>query len=175
MRRLLRCGDARAVTARDFGIAIMLGVAATAVVVAADAAFAPYMPKLDVPNGGPGAGAGLLASFYGGITEELFLRLIVMSFVAAALARSTRQTLAPTIAWIAIGFAALLFGAGHLPAAAKLAPLDAVFISRTLLLNGIIGVACGWLYWRRGLELAIAAHFSGDIVLHVVLPLLRPT
>jgi len=173
MRRLLRCGDARPVSASDWRLAVLLGIGAGVAIVFADRAFAPFMPKLDLPGGAPGAAAGLLASFYGGISEELFLRLIVMSFVAASLARLRRSALTPTIAWSAIAVAALLFGVGHLPAAAKIAPLDAVFITRTLLLNGVVGVICGWLYWRRGLELAIAAHFSADIVLHVLVPLLH--
>ena len=73
--------------------------------------------------------------------------------------------------WFALLVAAVLFGAGHLPAAAKIWPLDGVVIARTLLLNGIGGVAFGWLYWKRGLEAAMIAHFSADIVLHVFAPL----
>jgi membrane protease YdiL (CAAX protease family) len=38
------------------------------------------------------------------------------------------------------------------------------------LLNGIGGVVFGWLYWKKGLESAMIAHFSADIVLHVLLP-----
>ena len=47
-------------------------------------------------------------------------------------------------------------------------------VLRTLLLNGIAGIAFGWLYWKRGIEMAMLAHFSADIVLHVVTPLLSP-
>jgi membrane protease YdiL (CAAX protease family) len=35
-------------------------------------------------------------------------------------------------------------------------------------LNGIIGVAAGYLFWRYGLEAAMIAHFCGDMMLHVV-------
>ena len=45
-------------------------------------------------------------------------------------------------------------------------------ITRALLLNGIGGIVFGWLYWKRGLLAAMLAHFSADIVLHVVTPLL---
>lgn len=173
LRRWLRCGPSPEIRFGDVGLAAGLGVLATAMVIAADIAFAPYMPKLDLKHGGPSAVVGLMASFYGGITEELMLRLIVMGLTAVALARLTRRRLTPTIAWIAIAFAALLFGIGHLPAAAQLAPLDAVFVTRTLVLNGVIGMICGWLFWRRGLEMAIVAHFSADIVLHVLMPLLN--
>ena len=49
--------------------------------------------------------------------------------------------------------------------------MDGVVIARTLLLNGIGGVAFGWLYWKRGIEAAMLAHFSTDLVLHVIAPL----
>ena len=61
-----------------------------------------------------------------------------------------------------------------LPAAAKLWGLDTVVVLRTLLLNGIAGVVFGWLYWKRGLEMAMLSHFSADIVLHVIAPLFSP-
>jgi hypothetical protein len=35
-------------------------------------------------------------------------------------------------------------------------------------LNGVLGVAFGRLYWKKGLESAMIAHFSADIVLHVI-------
>ena len=35
-------------------------------------------------------------------------------------------------------------------------------------------IAFGWLYWRRGILLAMVAHFSADIVLHVLPPLVAP-
>jgi len=52
--------------------------------------------------------------------------------------------------------------------------LTPLVVLRAVVLNGVVGVACGWLYWRKGLEMAMAAHFSADIVLHVLLPLLTP-
>jgi hypothetical protein len=39
-------------------------------------------------------------------------------------------------------------------------------------LNGLLGVGFGWLYWKYGLESAMLGHFSADIVLHVLPPLL---
>jgi membrane protease YdiL (CAAX protease family) len=35
----------------------------------------------------------------------------------------------------------------------------------------IIGILFGWIYWKKGLEAAMVAHFSTDIVLHVIFPL----
>ena len=31
-----------------------------------------------------------------------------------------------------------------------------------------MGVAAGYLYWQYGLEAAMLAHFTGDIVLHII-------
>ena len=71
----------------------------------------------------------------------------------------------------AVVVAAIAFGAGHLPAAAKVWPLDTVVVTRTLLLNGIAGLVFGWFYVRHGLESAMLSHFCADLVLHVAAPL----
>ena len=52
--------------------------------------------------------------------------------------------------------------------------LDAGVVVRTVLLNAIGGAVFGWLFWRRGLEMAVVAHVSADMVLHVLVPLLAP-
>ena len=41
-------------------------------------------------------------------------------------------------------------------------------LSTTVTLNGLLGIAFGWLYQRYGLEAAMVSHFSADIVLHVL-------
>jgi hypothetical protein len=116
---------------------------------------------------------GALASLYGGITEELLLRLFAMSLLALAMRAilRRRETPPPTaILWAANLGAALLFGLAHLPATAALLPLSAVVVVRALVLNGVVGVTCGWLYARRGLEAAMVAHWAADIVVHVITP-----
>ena len=35
--------------------------------------------------------------------------------------------------------------------------------------NGAVGVACGWLYWRKGLIAAMVAHATANLVLRLVL------
>ena len=111
------------------------------------------------------------ACFYGGIDEELLTRLLGMSGVAWLLSRLWHSPAgAPTDAvfWAANIAMAVLFGLGHLPATrglvGKITPL---LLVRALALNGVIGVLCGWLFWRYGIEAAIAAHFTADIVYHV--------
>jgi membrane protease YdiL (CAAX protease family) len=75
------------------------------------------------------------------------------------------------ILWIANVLAAVLFGLGHLPATSMLLPLTALVVTRAIVLNGLLGIAFGYLYMTRGLESAMIAHFSADIVLHVLLAL----
>ena len=119
----------------------------------------------------PTAWQGLLASLYGAINEEILLRLCVMSFLVW-LGRFVSRTAdgKPTLAvlWIANILAALLFGLGHLPATAVLVPLTPLVVMRSIVLNGLIGVGFGYLYFKHGLESAMISHFSADIVLHVL-------
>jgi hypothetical protein len=60
----------------------------------------------------------------------------------------------------AIVLAALVFGLLHLPATAAIVPLTPLVIIRALLLNGIAGIAFGWLFWQYSLEAAMLAHIS---------------
>jgi hypothetical protein len=119
----------------------------------------------------PEAWKGFLASFYGGINEEILLRLCVMSFLVW-LGRFVSKTSdgGPTLAvlWTANILAAVLFGLGHLPATAGLVPLTGLVVTRALVLNGLIGIGFGYLYFRHGLESAMISHFSADIILHVL-------
>jgi Type II CAAX prenyl endopeptidase Rce1-like len=122
----------------------------------------------------PAAWKGLLASFYGGIDEEILLRLFVMSGLAW-LGRLIRKTAdgRPTTAvlWTANILAAILFGLGHLPATALILPLTNLVILRAIVLNGLAGIVFGYLYVTRGLESAMLSHFSADLVLHVLFAL----
>jgi membrane protease YdiL (CAAX protease family) len=153
---------------------LALGVLAGGAIVALAQGLDPWLPppRHALPAGGTSAAwKGLLASFYGGIGEEVLLRLFLMTFVVWLGARWRRRPPGAALYWGAIAIAALLFGAGHLPAAAGVWPLTAIVVLRTLVLNGVAGLVFGWLYWRRGLEAAMCAHFGADLVLHVAAPL----
>jgi CAAX prenyl protease-like protein len=120
----------------------------------------------------PAAWKGLLASFFGGIDEEIELRLFALSLLLwLGRLMFGRPDSRPTTTafWIANSLAALLFGLGHLPTTALLAPLTPLIVTRAVVLNGLLGLAFGYLYWRRGLESAMLSHFSADLVLHVIL------
>ena len=162
--------------AQPWWLAIACGIAAALVVIGLDPLFAPHMPALLHPGTPAGAKAnalaGFLASFYGGIGEEVQLRLFFVTLLAWGLSKLARGRSAGWHFAAAVVVAAIVFGVGHLPAAAKVWPLDAVVVVRTVLLNAIAGLVFGWFYVRHGLESAMLSHFSADIVLHVLAPLL---
>lgn len=133
--------------------------------------FLPRLPRVDAAPAAVARWQALLASFYGAVTEELLLRLIFMTLIAWLLVRLLgeaeivpREMLFST----AIVASAVLFGIGHLPAAAAVWGLTPPVVMRVVLLNAAAGVPFGFLYWRWGLEYAMIAHFAADVALHVV-------
>jgi membrane protease YdiL (CAAX protease family) len=129
---------------------------------------------LNLATAQPAAWKGFLASFYGGVVEEILLRLFLMSMLAwlgSFISKTQEGKPTKLVCWIANILAAVIFGIAHLPATAMIVPLTPLIITRAIVLNGLAGVAFGYLYWKRGLESAMVAHFSADIVLHVLLAL----
>jgi len=157
--------------------AIWLGIASSLAIILADQLFSIAGVQLSLKADQATAWwMGLLASFYGGIGEEILLRLFFMSLLVwlfSKLSKSTRPARDRNILmWSAIVLASIIFGLGHLPVTASLTTLSAGVILRALVLNGIGGLIFGYLFWKKGLESAMIAHFSADIVLHLLLPVL---
>lgn len=158
-------------------LAAGLGVAFGVVGLALGAGFAPLFPEavqrsFEAANI-PSPWEGFLASISAGVNEEILFRLGLMTLFVFLGARLLRQGDRPSAAvtWTAIVLTTLLFGAIHLPQAAALGGgLPAVLVAYVLLANGVGGVVFGWLYWKRGLVAAVAAHFAADIVIYVVAP-----
>jgi len=110
------------------------------------------------------------AALYGGIVEELLTRWGLLSFFALAFARLGMGW--ERGFWAANVAAAVGFGLLHLPAARALhMPLTPLVVGYLLLGNALVGLACGWLFRRRGLESAMLGHASADLWLHTVFPL----
>jgi hypothetical protein len=136
--------------------------------------FAPYLPATATPSF---SWLGLASSvLYGGIIEEVLLRLGVMTLIVWVL-WNVYGALSPWMYIVAIGVSALLFAAGHLPVTFQLlcqpgsdcTPL----VVRALLLNSIGGVGFGYLYWRHGLGTAMLAHMLTHVLMQLVfVPLL---
>src|SRR5215203_2859382 len=114
----------------------------------------------------------VLICFYGGIYEEVFARLFLLSLFAWLLNRSWRNpgALSSGAFWTANFVAAVIFGLGHLPSVSLMMPITPLVVLAALLLNGIAAVGFGWLYRRYNLESAMVAHFTADFLLYVVGP-----
>jgi len=164
-------------------VALALGIATAIALIMLDhwifasiPAVAELIHNAESGSARPSAWKGLLASFYGAITEEILMRLGLLSLLGLAfrtLARmcgASRALALPThVFWAANIATAVLFGLGHLPATAALAPLSVALIIRAVVLNGTAGLVFGALYRRCGLEWAMTSHFGVDIVAHFAL------
>ncbi len=156
------------------GLAVGLGALFFAVVVILDLILAPFA-DVEMVNGAPGfidlVSALVMGILYGGITEELLLRWGVMSFIAWAgwrLLQRDRREPGPGMMWAAIALSALLFGIGHLPALAQIAPLTMPLIVRTVGLNALGGLVFGWLFWKYSLEVAMVSHATFHVALFIM-------
>ncbi len=156
-------------------ISVPTGIITALVIILGDKIFSQYIPQLTVTNSHIAIWKTLLASLYGGIVEEILLRLLVVSLFAWLLGKIFRPAeilKSNAVMWSAITIAAILFGLGHLPITSSITQITAIVVTRAIVLNGIGGLVFGWLYWKKGLEYAIASHFTTDIVLLVILPVL---
>jgi len=115
----------------------------------------------------------LLASVYGGVAEEILMRLFFMMLFVWVSVKLFKQIEPSKInIMISIFLAAIIFGLGHLPITASITTITPIVVTRAIVLNGIGGVGFGWLFWKKGLESAIIAHFTADIFLLTLLPLI---
>ncbi len=105
---------------------------------------------------------------YGGVTEELLLRWGLMTALVWLAWRLLQHRMGAPRAiyiWLAIVVSALLFGAGHLPAAGALVgELTGDVVLFVVGVNSAFGVLFGYLFWRYGLEAAIIAHGTAHVV-----------
>jgi len=104
---------------------------------------------------------------YGAVIEEVMLRLFMMSllaFVLHLIFEHKRQETGTAVLVAANVLAALLFAAGHLPVNQVMFGLTPMIVLRCFLINGLFGLAFGWLYRRFGLRYAMIAHGGCHVV-----------
>ena len=105
---------------------------------------------------------------YGGVIEEVMLRLFVMSLLAwlgwkLFFRRAEKAPMGVIVAANVVS--ALLFAAGHLPATTMLfGTLTPLLLVRCFLLNGGLGLFFGWLYRRYGIQYAMIGHAAAHVV-----------
>jgi membrane protease YdiL (CAAX protease family) len=169
-----RAGALRPGLGRRLAMPALIGVVTGLVLIGVDALI--LLPRTGVDLAEWMAGIPLwkrlLAGIiYGGIVEELLLRLFLVTVLVWALGKVWRTSdgrPAAGAVWTAIVIATVLFALGHLPMASRLGDLTPSLVARVLVLNGIAGVVYGWLYTRRGLEAAMVAHAATHVPLQLL-------
>lgn len=118
---------------------------------------------------------GVIASvLYGGIVEEVMLRLFFMSLIAFVTGKifcrkHSGEALPLWVFVVANIIAAIAFAAGHLPATAMLfGNLTPLILFRCFLLNGGFGLIFGWFFRKYGIAYAMAAHTLFHIVAKLI-------
>ena len=107
---------------------------------------------------------------YGGIIEEIMLRLFFMSLIAFIVwklfyKKYKKENIPTAVFVIANVVSAVVFAAGHLPATISLVgTLTPLLLFRCFLLNGGFGLVFGYLYRKFGLQYSIIAHATFHIV-----------
>ncbi len=158
-----------------FRVATPAGIISAAAIYIVDAIFSIVTPQMSLQTIHVTMWKTVMASFYGGVVEEVLMRLFLMSVVAFILSKIFKL-MSPVqnklLMWSAIVISAVVFGLGHLPVTAAITTITPLIVLRAIVLNGIGGLIFGWLYWRKGLEYSIVAHFTADIFLLTLIPLL---
>ncbi len=114
----------------------------------------------------------IVGIFYGGVFEEIIMRLFFMSFIIwlfIKIFKYNKEHVPNTFYWMAIILSSVLFAVGHLPATEMLfGGFTTTLVIRGLMLNGIGGLFFGYLYWKKGLEYAILAHMFAHISIQLI-------
>lgn len=110
---------------------------------------------------------------YGGIIEEILLRLLVMSLFVLILWKLFARTkddknISNWIYITAIILSTILFAAGHLPLTIQSIGLSTPILIRCFVLNGIGGIGFGYLYWKKGLAYSMCAHAATHIFMQLL-------
>ena len=128
-------------------------------------AFYPVPSKLPRPS----KPFYVLVSFSAGITEEIMFRLGLMSLIVT-IVLFVKKAAEPTtsVVWTGILVSAVFFGLIHLPLSKNFVELTPFTIGVTMTGNLITGSIFGWIFWKRGLLVAILCHIVSDLVFHVL-------
>lgn len=106
--------------------------------------------------------------FYGGVIEEVMMRLFVMSLLSFVMWKLffRKSEAVPTGVLIAANMiAALLFAAGHLPATVRMfGEITPLILFRCFLFNSMGGLCFGYLYRKHGIHYAMMSHAGAHIV-----------
>ena len=150
----------------------LLAGALCGIVLSADAfTFAKWIPELTGSYEASGrfdAPTWIASILYGGVVEEVILRLFYMSLLALIGWKlfCRKENAVPEKALVISNIiAAALFAAEHLPATIQtFGHLTPMLIFRCFLINGAFGIVFGRLYRKHGIQFVMLAHMLTHIV-----------
>ena len=154
---------------RNVALAAALGLPVGAFFLGLNFLSQPYLPPEVPALGFRGVIGGLAVSLGAAVGEEVWFRFGLMTALAWLVARIA-GTRSPSDAamWTIIVLAAFGFGLAHVPQLLTHGVDTPIAIGSTIAGNVAVGTLYGWCYWRKGLPAAMAAHFTVDLVLHVL-------
>ena len=117
----------------------------------------------------------MISYTYGGVIEELMLRLGLMSLVSFIIWKvfTNDKTIPNKVFIIANFICAFLFALGHIPATIVFfGELTLVLIIRCFALNGTLGFVFGHLYQKYGILYAMIAHACAHAGMQIMILLL---
>lgn len=137
--------------------------------------FAKWIPELNETYAAAGsldAPTWIASVLYGGVIEEIMLRLFLMSlfaFLGWKVLHRKENAVPRKILIAANILAAFLFAAGHLPTTAQtLGGLTPLLVLRCFLLNGAIGLLFGRFYRKYGIQYAMLSHALFHLVTRTI-------
>ena len=161
--------DEKTITAQPLIASIIASIVGGAILILSDLLFfGKYSDAIMHSYSAKPAFSYIIAAvIYGGVIEEVMLRLFWMTLVAFILWKVfDRKSKKPSTAIVILAniIAALLFAASHLPATAITLGLSPMIVFRCFLLNGGLGLLFGWLYRKYGLRYAMIAHGGCHVI-----------
>ena len=163
---------------KGLAMAILFGAVTAGILVVDHFVCGAFLPEIQTYNMASFTFNGVMAAiFYGGIIEEVMLRLFFMALVALIIwkvffRKYTKENIPQKVYVIANIVACLLFAAGHLPATIGIfGYLDFFIVVRCFALNGIAGFLFGELFRKYGIGYAMTSHATAHIVKFIILAL----
>ena len=132
--------------------------------------FGRYIPAvLESYNAKPTLNYIIASITYGGVVEEVMIRLFLMSLIVLVLAKLSKGK-TPIEAHFVVAniISALLFAAGHLPATMQSIGMTPIILIRCFVMNGAFGLLFGRLYRKYGIGYAMLTHAGVHIVSKLV-------
>lgn len=112
-------------------------------------------------------------SMYDGVAGEIQLRLFLMTLLVWLYARPQKAMPSSWVYVAAIVVAGIFPSLSYASIPHAVLQLEPTAVARFVTLNAIGGVVFGWMYWKRGFEMAVTTHFSTALVLHIIGPLVQ--